>query len=65
MIIDILAVIVVGAVGLRYLARHERKPVKLTDEQKLEQRRRDEKRARDAVNRAYELDGAADTQWWI
>jgi hypothetical protein len=58
MIIDILAVIIVGAVGLRYLAKHEVKPTaKLTDEQKLELRRREAVRL---TNAKYEHD-----QWWV
>jgi hypothetical protein len=57
MIIDILAVIVVAAVGLRYLARYEVKPVKpLTDDEKLEQRRREAVRK---ANAAYEHE-----PWW-
>jgi hypothetical protein len=63
-ILDILAAIVVGGVVLRWLERYDVKPVaKLTDEQKLEQRRRDERRARDRVNAAYELDDQK--IWWI
>jgi len=57
MIIDIIALLVVAAVGVRYLARYDVPHVKpLTDEQKLEIRRREAVRK---TNAAYEHE-----QWW-
>jgi hypothetical protein len=55
---DILAWIVLGAVAVRWLARYEVRPVKpLTDDEKLEQRRREAVRK---ANAAFD-----NPTWWI